>query len=76
MIGDYGNSMFAILQGGVVGRAASIKEPDRALKTRKSWASSISQLWNRPKVAEYRPAGSAGWLADCHRPRVNMNCMD
>jgi Fe-S-cluster-containing dehydrogenase component/CRP-like cAMP-binding protein len=53
--GDYGNSMFAILQGSVIGRAASRKEQDGTPKTRKSWARSISQLWNRPKVAEYRP---------------------
>jgi Fe-S-cluster-containing dehydrogenase component/CRP-like cAMP-binding protein len=55
--GDYGNSLFVVLEGEVVGLA--FPTTDRILggasKTRKSWSWSIAQLFARANVPEYRP---------------------
>lgn len=55
--GDYGNSLFIILEGDVAGLAATSSDgQDGKKKTnnKKSWGSSILQLLRRPKAPEYR----------------------
>ena len=56
--GDYGNSLFAILEGEVVGLAS--REVDDMIlhgapKSRKSWLEAVAQLFVRRNVPEYRP---------------------
>jgi Fe-S-cluster-containing dehydrogenase component/CRP-like cAMP-binding protein len=55
--GDYGDSLFAILEGEVVGLVFSTI--DRILggapKSRKSWSRSVARLFARANVPEYRP---------------------
>lgn len=56
--GDYGNSLFAILDGEVVGLASRDTDDmilHGARKSRKSWLRSLGQLFARRNVPEYRP---------------------
>jgi hypothetical protein len=50
--GDYGNSLFVILEGGVVVVPSPIKDevPGQVPTRRKSWIRSIGQLLIRPRV--------------------------
>ena len=56
--GDYGNSLFVILEGAVVGLRISIDAEmlGQAPNPRTNWWRSIAQLFTRPNVPEYRPA--------------------
>lgn len=55
--GDYGNSLFVILEGGVLTFTVSIEteRQRQAPKSGKSWWRSIAQLLTAAKPAEYRP---------------------
>jgi Fe-S-cluster-containing dehydrogenase component/CRP-like cAMP-binding protein len=56
--GDYGSSLFVILEGGVVGLASRATDDpvgQTTGKNRKSWIRSIAQLLARRNVPEYRP---------------------
>ncbi|MFZ0694422.1 MAG: 4Fe-4S dicluster domain-containing protein, partial [Alphaproteobacteria bacterium] len=54
--GDYGNSLFVILEGGVVGHAVSVKTETfgQASTPGISWRRSIVQLFTRANAPEYR----------------------
>ena len=52
--GDYGNSLFVILEGGVLTIPAKIETPDQAPKFGVSWWRSIRQLFARASPPEYR----------------------
>ncbi len=60
--GDYGNSLFIILEGGVLGLPNSIKseKQSQAQKPRISWWRSIAQLLAKAKPPEYRPTRRRG----------------
>ncbi|MGH6738607.1 MAG: cyclic nucleotide-binding domain-containing protein, partial [Bradyrhizobium sp.] len=57
--GDYGDSLFAILEGEVVGLASRANEDSIVVGTprsRKSWWRSLARLLARKHAPEYRPA--------------------
>ncbi len=61
--GEYGNSLFVILEGAVLGLDSSSAEEDvlpETTRTRKSWSRSLMQLFARTRPPEYRAARPAG----------------
>ncbi len=73
--GDYGNSLFVILKGSVKGFVTSEGEDaafhHRSLKKR-SWYSSIAQLWRNSKVPEYLGEGAHRWTADSDDTNIHL----
>jgi len=65
--GDYGNSLFVILEGRVKGFISAEGEKavfhHRPLKKR-SWYSSFSQLWRNSKIPEYMSETAYRWTID------------
>lgn len=73
--GDYGNSLFAILEGEVVGLASSVAKDasgNGGSASSKSWMRSLSQLFARSKVPEYRSARPGGRKAASARSSSNL----
>jgi Fe-S-cluster-containing dehydrogenase component/CRP-like cAMP-binding protein len=52
--GDYGNSLFVILEGGVIALPSKIEAHGRAPRSGASWWRSIEQLFASAKPPEYR----------------------
>jgi Fe-S-cluster-containing dehydrogenase component/CRP-like cAMP-binding protein len=52
--GDYGNSLFVILEGSVLALPAKVDTPGQASKSGVSWRRSLGQLFARATPPEYR----------------------
>lgn len=70
--GDYGNSLFIILSGAVIGvndPAATQKAAGNRAKGKTSWRRSLAQLFSSPRPPEYRTARSRETIGTGTRSR-------
>lgn len=73
---DYGNSLFVILKGSVIGLATPEAEEaaysQKRKQKRRSWFSSISQLWKNSTIPEYLGEGAHRWAAGNEDTNVHL----
>ncbi len=65
--GDYGTSLFILVEGSVCGYETGVSDPKvvtRGRQAERSWFGALSQLWRNSPVPEFRKAVSAQQQAD------------